>query len=74
MVNRTPSKLHQEIVVVWIRSIDDCWERIVVNHEIQEEDGGLIEDRLVFYMARDETVESGPHFRCCDERTVRRPA
>jgi hypothetical protein len=47
--------LQQEIVVGLIRSIDDRWERIVVNYEIQEEDGGLIEARLAFYVARDET-------------------
>jgi len=73
-MSKAPMELQHKIVVLLIRSVDDSWERIVVNYEIQEEDGGLIEDRLVFYMARDETVESGPHFRCCDERTVRRPA
>jgi hypothetical protein len=37
--------LQEAIVVTLARDISGEWERIVVNYEMQEEDGGLVEDR-----------------------------
>jgi hypothetical protein len=45
--------LQKAIVIALARDISGGWERIVVNYEIQEEDGGLIEDRLGFYISQD---------------------
>ena len=45
--------LQKAIVTALARDIPDAWERIVVNYEMEEEDDGLTEDRLGFYIAKD---------------------
>jgi hypothetical protein len=52
-MNQTAMDLQKNIVVALARSIKDPWERIVVNYEVQEEDGGLTEDRRGFYIGPD---------------------
>jgi hypothetical protein len=52
-MNETTMNLQKAIVTALARDIADGWERIVVNYEMQEEDGGLTEDRLGFYIAKD---------------------
>jgi Protein of unknown function, DUF600 len=52
-MNETTMNLQRAIVTALARDLPDAWERIVVNYEIQEEDGGLTEDRLGFYIAKD---------------------
>ncbi len=49
--------LQKAIVAALARGIPDAWERIVVNYEMQEEDGGLTEDRRGFYIAKGPTGE-----------------
>jgi hypothetical protein len=45
--------LQRAIVMALARDIPEAWERIVVNYEMQEEGGGVTEDRLGFYIAKD---------------------
>jgi hypothetical protein len=52
-MNETTMNLQKAIVTALAREIPDAWERIVVNYEMQEEDGGLTEDRLGFYIEKD---------------------
>jgi hypothetical protein len=52
-MNRAAMDLQKAIVTTLIRDITGGWERIVVNYEMQEEDGGLVEDRLGFYISQD---------------------
>jgi hypothetical protein len=52
-MNQTAMDLQKKIVVALARGIDAPWERIVVNYEMQAEDGGLTEDRRGFYVAPD---------------------
>lgn len=52
-MNQTAMDLQKKIVVALARGVDDAWERIVVNYEMQEEDGGVTEDRRGFYIASD---------------------
>ncbi len=47
--------LQEAIVTTLARGIPGAWERIVVNYEMQEEDGGLTEDRRGFYITKDAT-------------------
>jgi hypothetical protein len=54
-MSQTVMNLQKAIVTALARGIPDAWERIVVNYEMQEEDGGLTEDRLGFYIAKDPT-------------------
>lgn len=54
-MSETVMNLQKAIVSALARSIPDAWERIVVNYEMQEEDGGLTEDRLGFYIAKGST-------------------
>jgi hypothetical protein len=52
-MDQTAVDLQKKIVGALARSIDGAWERIVVNYEMQEEDGGLTEDRRGFYITPD---------------------
>jgi hypothetical protein len=52
-MNETIMNLQKAIVAALARGIPDAWERIVVNYEMQEEDGGLTEDRRGFYITKD---------------------
>lgn len=52
-MNDTAMELQKKIVVALARSVSEPWERIVVNYEMQEEDGGLTEDRRGFSIATD---------------------
>ena len=52
-MNQTGMELQKKIVVALARGIHGPWERIVVNYEMQEEDGGLTEDRRGFSIASD---------------------
>jgi hypothetical protein len=52
-MNQTIMDLQKAIVAGLARGIPGAWERIVVNYEMQEEDGGLTEDRRAFYIAKD---------------------
>jgi hypothetical protein len=54
-MNKTAMDLQKSIVVAIAGTIDPHWERIVVNYEIQDGDGGLTEDRLGFYIVSDGT-------------------
>jgi Protein of unknown function, DUF600 len=56
-MSETVMNLQKAIVTALARGIPDAWERIVVNYEMQEEDDGLTEDRLGFYIAKDPTGE-----------------
>jgi hypothetical protein len=56
-MNRDAIDLQEAIVTTLIHDIPDAWERIVVNYEMQEEDGGLVEDRLGFYISHDANQE-----------------
>jgi hypothetical protein len=63
--------LQKAIVTALARAIPDAWERIVVNYEMQEEDGGLTEDRPGFYIAKDPTGPTScsvPRSRRCFTR------
>lgn len=53
MMNQSAMDLQEAIVVTLARDISGEWERIVVNYEMQEDDGGLVEDRLGLYISRD---------------------
>src|SRR5215475_1102318 len=52
-MNQTMVDLQKAIVAALVRGNGEDWERIVVNYEMQEENGGLIEDRLGFYIVKD---------------------
>ena len=52
-MNQTAMDLQKKIVSALAHSIDGAWERIMVNYEMQEEDGGLTEDRRGFYIVLD---------------------
>jgi len=52
-MNQTTMELQKKIVVALARGIHGPWERIVVNYEMQEEDGGVTEDRRGFSIAPD---------------------
>ena len=52
-MNKTAMELQKNIVVALASTIDAPWKRIVVNYEIQEEDGSLIEDRRGFTIIPD---------------------
>ena len=54
-MNETTMNLQKAIVTALAHAIPGAWERIVVNYEMQEEHGGLTEDRLGFYIAKDPT-------------------
>jgi hypothetical protein len=51
-MNETIMNLQKAIVWALARTIPDAWERIVVNYEMQEEDGGLVGDRLGLYISK----------------------
>jgi Protein of unknown function, DUF600 len=52
-MNKTAMDLQKTIVVAIAGALDAHWERIVVNYEIQDKDGGLTEDRRGFYIVSD---------------------
>jgi hypothetical protein len=52
-VDQAAVDLQKAIVAALIGGTAGEWLRIVVNYEVQEDDGGLIEDRLGFYIAED---------------------
>ena len=54
-MNKTVMDLQKTIVVAIAGTIDAPWERIVANYELQDEDNGLTEDRLGFYIVSDGT-------------------
>jgi hypothetical protein len=45
--------LQEAIVAALVRDISGGWERIVVNYEMQEDDGGLVEERRGLYISQD---------------------
>jgi len=56
-MNPRAIELQKQIVIVIAGGIADAWERIVVNYEMADEDGGLTEDRTGFYIAADSSGE-----------------
>jgi hypothetical protein len=52
-MNQTAMDLQKAIVVTLARDIPGNWERFVVNYEVQEEYGGLVENRIGFYIFQD---------------------
>jgi hypothetical protein len=56
-MNQTVQDLRKAIIVALAGAIAEQWERIVVNYEMQEEYGGLTEDRLGFYILKDPSGE-----------------
>ena len=51
-MNQAAMHLQEAIVAALVRDISGGWERIVVNYEMQEDDGGLVEERRGFYISR----------------------
>jgi hypothetical protein len=52
-MNQASIDVQKAIVIALSRGPGEPWERIVVNYEMQEEDGGLTEDRLGFCISKD---------------------
>jgi len=53
-MNETIMRLQEAIVTSLARAIPQAWERIVVNYEMEEQEGGaIIHNRLGFYIAKD---------------------
>ena len=52
-MNQAAMHLQEAIVAALVRDISGGWERIVVNYEMQEDDGGLVEERRGLYISQD---------------------
>lgn len=52
-MNPTIMRLQEAIVTALVGTVSERWERIVVNYEMLEKDGGVAHDRLAFYITRD---------------------